>query len=127
MDIGITKTVSQVEDLSWLLQRGGYDPESITLDTSAFTAATHYPNGFVRSGTALGKITATGIYGPYDNAASDGREVCAGLLAAFTPMVVGGRDVGAALLFAGVVKTSNLPIAVDTTGKADLAAWVRFV
>ncbi|NKG21102.1 head decoration protein [Paeniglutamicibacter terrestris] len=127
MDIGVTQNARQVENLSWRHQDGGYDAESITLDISAFTAGTHYPNGYVRSGTPLGKITATGLFGPYDNAASDGREVCAGVLAAFTPVPAGGRDAGAALFFAGVIKASKLPITIDTAGKADLAAWIRFV
>lgn len=126
MDIGITKTSSQVEDLSWLLQRGGYDPLSITLGMSLFTPATHHPNGYVRSGTPLGKVTATGLYGPYDGAATDGRETCVGLLAAFTPAGGNGRNVGAALFIAGVVKESRLPIAIDSAGKTDLAAWIRF-
>ncbi len=39
---------------------------SVTLDKSAFTEAIHYPNGYLPSGTLLGKITATGKYGPYN-------------------------------------------------------------
>lgn len=127
MDIGITKTSSQVEDLSWLLQRGGYDPLSITLDMSKFTPATYAPNGFVRSGTPLGRITATKLYGPYDAAATDGRETCAGHLVAFVRVPANGRNAGAALYFAGVVKESNLPHAIDSAGKTDLAAWIRYV
>jgi hypothetical protein len=52
-DISVSKTNYQVEKLSWLLDDGGWEKESITLDISAFTAGTHYPNGFIPSGTNL--------------------------------------------------------------------------
>lgn len=55
-----------VDDPSWLGSRHGVgEAVSVTLDTSAFTPAVHYPDGFFRSGIALGRITATGKYGPY--------------------------------------------------------------
>jgi hypothetical protein len=45
------------------------------------TAGTHYDgNGVIPSGLALGKVTATGLYGPYDAAEDDGRQVLAGFL-----------------------------------------------
>lgn len=67
-DISVSTTAFQVEKRSWLLSQHGTDPgttPSITLDVSAFTAATHYPNGYIPSGTNLAKITANGLYGPY--------------------------------------------------------------
>jgi hypothetical protein len=66
--IEVQTTSYQVEKRSWLLSQHGTDPgttPSITLDVSAFTAGVHYPNGYIPSGTALAKITATGLYGPY--------------------------------------------------------------
>lgn len=66
--IAVTSTPFQVERRSWLLSQHGTDPGttlSITLDVSAFTAATHYPNGYIPSGCNLAKITASGLYGPY--------------------------------------------------------------
>lgn len=52
-------------DKSWLATRMGLqDMRSITLDISAFNAD-HISNGYIPSGTVLGKITATGKYGPY--------------------------------------------------------------
>lgn len=63
-DISVSKTSYQVEKLSWLLDRGGWEMESVTLDISAFVAATHYPDGYIKSGTNLGKITSSGLYGP---------------------------------------------------------------
>lgn len=67
-DISVTSTNYQSENRSWLLSPHGTEPGatlSITLDVSAFTAGTHYPNGYIPSGTPLAKITATGLYGPY--------------------------------------------------------------
>jgi len=66
--IGVTSTSYQVENRQWLLSSHGTGPgttPSITLDVSAFTAAIHYPNGYIPSGTPLAQITATELYGPY--------------------------------------------------------------
>jgi len=43
----------------------------ITLDVSAFTSGTHYPNGYFPSGLPLAKIAATGLYGPYAASANE--------------------------------------------------------
>jgi hypothetical protein len=67
-DISVSTVSYQTENRSWLLSSHGTDPgttPSITLDVSAFTAGVHYPNGYIPSGTPLGKITASGLYGPY--------------------------------------------------------------
>jgi hypothetical protein len=122
------------ENRSWLGSRDGTDvTQSITLNTSLFTANTHYPNGYVPSGTVLGRVTATGLYGPYDNAASDGREVAVGFLYSNTKMRSGGPNVGAPIHWRGIVLAAKLPIAssstggLDAAGKVDLAAkfWIR--
>jgi hypothetical protein len=66
MDISVRTTDYGVEDRSWLgSAHGTTATRTITLDTSAFTAATHFPDGYVKSGTVLGRITASGLYGPY--------------------------------------------------------------
>jgi len=124
--IGVKKTDYQAEDRSWILSQWGLGPgenPSIVLDISAFTKATHYPNGYIKSGEPLGKITATGLYGPYDNAAADGREVGAGFLHSATvvpDMSDTTKDVGAALVKAGFIKESNLPRAIDAGFRTDL-------
>lgn len=76
MDLSIrTETFGQ-EDQSWLGSQHGTDmARSITLDASTFTANTHYPQGFLLSGLPLGKITATGKYGPYAGSAAEGQTV----------------------------------------------------
>ena len=78
MDLSVVTETFGQDDQSWIGAAHGIDlARSITLDTSAFTEATHYPDGYILSGTPLGRITATGLYGPYDNTtpATDGREV----------------------------------------------------
>lgn len=126
----------QAENRSWLLSAHGTDPgttPSITLDTSAFTAATHYPNGYIKSGIILGVITATGKYGPYDDSLVNGQEVAAGIL--FSSVKVPNLadltvDPGAAMVVHGFVSSAKLLAVVanaatgrgyiDTAGKADL-------
>ncbi|MDX2528050.1 head decoration protein [Streptomyces europaeiscabiei] len=116
------------DDQSWLASAHGTDTaRSITLDTSTFTSGTHYPNGYFPSGLALGKITATGKYGPYSNAASDGTEVLAGfLMTAIDAPSVNTIDPQGALLWHGAVIEAKLPIAVDSAGKADIAGRLTF-
>lgn len=122
-DISVTSTSYQVEKRSWLLSQWGQGPgenPSIVLDQSAFTSGTHYPDGFIKSGEPLGKITATGLYAPYNDAASDGTEVCAGFLHSAVKVPSNGTDPGAALVVAGFIKESKLPRAINANGKADL-------
>jgi hypothetical protein len=126
--IGVESTAYQVEKRSWLLSQHGTDPgttPSITLDVSSFTAATHYPNGYLLSGIILAPITATGLYGPYDDTAVDGRAVAAGIL--FSSVKVPNladltKDVGAAMVVHGFVKIAKLPIANGATGRGYIDA-----
>ncbi len=75
MDISLTTETTQVEDRSWLGSRDGTEvTETITLDTSAFTEGTHYPNGYVPSGTVVAQL-ASGLYGPYGGNASEAQTV----------------------------------------------------
>lgn len=128
MDLSVrTETFGQ-DDQTWIAAAHGIDlARSVTLDTSAFTSGTHYPNGYFRSGTPLAKITASGLYGPYDDAAVDGRAVLAGFLV--SPVKAPSAtttDVGAALYEHGRVVEANLPIAIDANGKADVAGRITF-
>lgn len=66
MDLSLQSESFASGDTSWLrLRHGVNDCVSGTLDVSTFTPAVHYPDGYIKSGTAVGKITATGKYGPY--------------------------------------------------------------
>jgi hypothetical protein len=132
-DITVSTTSFQVEKRSWLIpQPGGIGAgftQSIVLDVSMFTSGTHYPNGYFLSGLNLARITGTGqggvigLYGPYDDAATDGRQTLAGHLFSATKvpnLADTTKDVGAALLSAfAVVKLSKLPIALDANGQVD--------
>lgn len=124
-----TETFGQ-ESQTWLGSQHGTDmARSITLDASAFTANTHYPQGFLLSGLPLGKITATGKYAPYVDANSDGTQTLAGFL--LTAVRVNTADLTVdpqgALHIHGVIVESKLPVAIDAAGKTDLAGRFIFV
>lgn len=133
-DISVSSVSYQTEDRRWCLSPHGTDPgtnPSVTLDVSAFTAATHYPNGYFPSGIVLAKITASGLYGPYNDSLANGQEVAAGLLnySVKVPNPADTtKDVGASLFVHGFVDAALLPIAngatgrgyIDANGQADL-------
>ena len=138
MDISLQPVESwQAEDRSWLASQHGTDSmQTVTLANATFTQNTHYPNGFVPSGTVLGKITAAGatqgMYGPYDNAATDGRQTAVGFLYSNTKLVAGGKNVGAPIHWHGAVWAARLPLqagtgSLDAAGQTDLAAkfWIK--
>lgn len=98
-----------------------------TVSTTTAGATAHYPNGYIPSGLVLGKISASGLYGPYDNGAGDGRETAAGLLfsslraidtATGNPLA----KVGGALFVHGFVNEAKLPAqsGLDAAAKTDL-------
>lgn len=66
-DIAVTEeSWAGNEDRRWLGTRMGTDQNrSITLDVSTFDASHFTEKGALPSGLVLGKITATGKYGPY--------------------------------------------------------------
>ncbi|MEV4741593.1 head decoration protein [Streptomyces sp. NPDC049555] len=132
-----TTTVQVTADRDWLASRHGTDStETITLDLTTFTKGVHYaepepgqPHGFVRSGVPVGRIAASGLYGPYDPAATDGRQVLAGLIYAEAPYTPGTKNVPAALFWHGSVKTAHIPGGIDPTKivAAPGAAQIRFL
>lgn len=130
MDLSIVTETFGQDDQTWLGSMHGTDTaRTITLDTSTFTKNTHYPSGYLLSGLPLGKITATGKYGPYNNAASDGTETLAGFLLGAVRVNIADTTIdpqGALLLHAFIVE-ANLPVAVDTNGKTDVAGRIIFV
>lgn len=96
-------------DQSWLASAHGIaNCRTETVDVSAFTAATHYPGGFIRSGQPVAKVA--GLLVPYD--ATEATVTGAGILAGhlFTDQpVVGTADFAAPLLDHGRVKVSRVP------------------
>lgn len=111
------------------------DADTVTLRRAGFDLVTAFPNGVIPSGVVLGRVTATGLYEPYDNAAADGTEVAAGFLVEDVPY---DRDstanLAGALMWWGEVVEAFLPApwvvpndAATTAAKADLASKFRFV
>ena len=127
--IEVETTSYQVEKRDWLLSPHGTEPgamPSVTVDFSLFTAATHAPNGYIPSGIVLAKVTATGLYGPYDPDGSDGRETAKGHLFGQLKFPASGTGkAGGAILRHGFVDAAKLPLATagnGTEGKLDAAA-----
>ena len=76
MQLNPTRETLGSGDQTWLGSAHGTDnAKTVTIDISAFTEADHCPDGYVPSGTRLGKITASGAYGPYAPAADGTDEV----------------------------------------------------
>lgn len=118
---------TQEDDLRWAGSGHGFnDVPSITLDGEKFTDTTKYPGGTIPSGTPLGKVTATGKFGPYDNAANDGREVLKGLLVFGRKREFASQAIPAGLYEHGPVNEAYLPTTVDSAGKTDVAGRIWF-
>lgn len=126
-DISMQTTNYQVGNRQWLLDEPDYKP-NVTLDISKFTQGTHFPNGYIPSGTAIGKLTAGGLFAPYDNAASDGSEILYGFtygdVRAIRQNGTTATKVGTGAVVSGAVSVSKLPFqsgkgSVDAAGKAD--------
>ncbi|MGW2877059.1 head decoration protein [Streptomyces sp. NPDC001233] len=132
-----TTSVTVTANRDWLASRHGTDStETITLDLQKLTKGTHYveapagqPHGYVRSGVPVGRITASGLYGAYDPAAKDGREVFAGLVYAEAPFTPGMTRVPAALFWHGTVNTAKIPGGIDPAKIApnSAGAQIRFL
>lgn len=128
-DITVSTSTFLPADRPWLLFEGvGHQAPTSTdfglINFALFTAGTHYPNGFIPSGVLLGKVTTGGRLGPYDNAASDGRQTAVGFLYnAITVPTDTARKVAVALVdcFA-VISESRLPSGhgLDAGAKAEL-------
>ncbi len=135
MDLSLRSETFTQDAQDWLGSSHGTDTaKPVTLDKSTFTSGTHFPDGYLMSGIALGKITATGKYGPYDDALSNGQNVFAGYLFTAVPIRTSADvdPVGAILLHCFVVE-AKLPLAgastgtagkIDTNGKADAAGRI---
>ena len=133
-DISVFTQPLQAENLAWDLTppHGGFDAQGV-IDVTSLTAAQHYPNGFLPSGTVLGIITASGMLGPYLDAAADGRQTAVGILKAsvqiLKPDFTAKAKVGCAYRVHGIVSSGKLPLTVgtaanggyiDANGKTDL-------
>lgn len=116
-------------DLSWLGSTHSIsNARTEILDISAFTAATHYPDGYVKSGTPVAKVG--GVLVPYD--ATEATVTGAGVLAGFVltdQKVVGTNDFAVPLFGHGRVIASKLPISftAPTAAAKRAATTIVFV
>lgn len=114
-------------DQSWLgSDHGIANGRTELLDISAFTANTHYPNGYIPSGTPVAEVS--GVLVPYDDTQSVTTN--AGVLAGFVltdQPVVGTNDFAVPVLDHGRVITAKLPQTVTIPGAAAKLANTQFV
>lgn len=96
-------------DQSWLGSAHGIrNCRTELLDISTFTPATHYPNGYIPSGTPVAKVG--GVLVPYDS--TEATVTNAGVLAGhlFTDQaVVGTDDFAVPVLDHGRVRSAKVP------------------
>lgn len=115
-------------DMSWIGAGAPHIAEARTeiLDISAFTAGTHYPNGFIPSGLPVAKVG--GVLVPYDP--TEGVTTNAGVIAGHVltdQAVVGTADFAVPLYDQGRVITAKLPIAFTAPVAAAKRAAVAIV
>lgn len=133
-DISLTSVSYQVGNRQWLLA----EPDvklNLTLDISKFTAGTHFPNGFIPSGTVVGKVTSGGLGAPYASGNSDGSQVAYGITYGDANVVrpdgSSATKVGiSVVVFEAIVSAGKLPFqsgsgSIDSAGKTALGQ-IRF-
>lgn len=132
-----TGIVTVKDDQSWRFGEQPHGTLDVTLDLTKFNVSdnqklqkyiTGYgPNAqtvYIKSGLPLGRITNTGLYGPYDKDALDGRNAVAGLLESqlTVNVVLSGWELAdgdnAALRYRGDIIKKNLPVVPE-----DNATW----
>lgn len=114
-------------DFGWLLDAPPInDNRTEVLDISAWTAATHYPNGFIPSGTPAAKGSNGLVPFNDDEEVTDGAGVLAGFIFG-DQRVVGTDDFGVALRDRGRIRVEKLPVAFTAPTDAEKLANTSFV
>lgn len=132
-----TGIVTVKDDQSWRFGEQPHGTLDVTLDLTKFNVSDNkklqkYITGYgskaqtvyIKSGLPLGRITDTGLYGPYDKDALDGRNAVAGLLESqlTVNVVLSGWELAdgdnAALRYRGDIIKKNLPVVPE-----DNATW----
>jgi len=113
-------------DQRWLGSAHGiWECQTVTLDISAFTENTYWPDGYILSGTPLARI-ASGLAVPYVSGGGTGTGVLWGFL--FTDQsVIGTGDIPAPMLDHGRVKTEFLPVGFTVPTAANNRTTVVFL
>jgi hypothetical protein len=120
-------------DWTWLGSGHGIrNARTEILDISTFTAATHYPNGYIPSGMPVAKVG--GVLVPYDatEATVTGAGVLAGFILTDTPLFVAPgatatEDTNVPLIDHGRVKVAKLPITFVAPAAAAKSAATTIV
>lgn len=120
MDLSVRSETFGADDQTWLgSAHGTSSARSITLDTSAFTAGTHYPDGYFKSGLPLGKITASGLYGPFAGRTNEVQTINLGAATAGTITITFDGETTGSIAFnatAATVQTALLALSNLNTG-----------
>lgn len=123
MDLTIKNEKFGQDDQSWLATATGTtSARKINLDVSTFTAATHYPEGSLKSGLPLKKLS-NGRYGLRSNGDTEPIE---GHLFTAVKVPAGVAVVGGALYWDGAVVTAKLPAPVPNTAGQATARGIRY-
>ncbi|UUX60167.1 head decoration protein [Glutamicibacter halophytocola] len=129
MDLSIKRSSVGNENQSWLGSAHGTNAaQSITLDASTFTKATHYPDGYLKSGLPLMDL-GNGKYGLHTGPGATPEETpdLAGFLFTTTRAPQDpATPIGAALFEHGRVKVANLPVTIDPAVQATAAGRIIF-
>lgn len=143
MDLKVrTQNFSQ-SDQSFIVDPDYAGKVGCTLDLSKFagatlTAWTSGTQGVIPAGIALGVVTATGKFGPYDDSKADGTQTLGGILWDDVTFAAGATtgNIGASRIVFGMVYLAKLPLTassagtpgrVDAAGQADTAVKIVFV
>lgn len=132
-DISVSATTRRrAPSRLWLAGEHGADaPLHVPYDFTTFSHE-NFSAGYIPNGTILGKITASKLFGPYDPAATDGRETAAAI--AFNDDLIPDDKTrvvtGAAVRHCGVV-VSGLPFksgpgSLDAAARAALAGVIQW-
>lgn len=100
MDTAVRTEILGAGDQSWLgSAHGTHTCRTVTIDKATLTSGTHYPDGYLRSGQPLGKITVSGKYGPYGGRANEVQTINLGAATAGTITVGVEGETSAAIAF----------------------------
>lgn len=123
MDLSIRRDRVAGQNYRWAASADGFDSaRGGTIDISTLDADYHYPDGFIESGFAIGVITATGLIGPYDADANDGRDTPVGFV--IDSHAIGNTDISVSYLNRGQVNNDLLPFPLDADGIEALTHFI---
>lgn len=100
MDTAVRTEIIGAGDQSWLgSDHATNNCRTITVDKATLVANTHYPDGYLKSGLPLGRITASGKYGPYGGRTNEAQTINLGAASAGTITVGVEGQTTAAIAF----------------------------